>query len=369
MQAARITVGSILFPALALWLAAVLMFGERWLARIPAAIDFIPACVAAVLLIGSAFAALQHAEIIGAKTGEPYGTLVLTFAVTVIEVAIMASMFEHGDDDPTEAREAVFSAIMIVCNGLVGLCLLLGGFRHHEQQIQPMATSAYLAILIALSFLTLILPDYTTSSYGPTLSSSQLVFVSVLSVMLYSTFLFIQTVRHRSYFIDVHVAAAGHGAAKPSRALTIFAVVGLGASLLGVSLLAERVVPGLEEALRWLGVDDVNRVTGAAVAMLVLLPESMNSIRAATRNALQTSINGALGSVVATIGLTVPAVALMSLAKNREIMFGLEKRDAMLLLLTMLLSVVSFGAGRTNLLTGLVHLVVFATYIFLLFVP
>lgn len=369
MHTARITIGSILFPALALGLAAVFTFGERWVSQIPAFINFVPAGVAAVLLIGTAFAALQHAEIIGAKTGEPFGTLLLTIAVTIIEVAIMASMIEHGDDNPTEAREAVFSAIMIVCNGLVGLCLLLGGFRHHEQQVEPMATSAYLAILIALSVLTLILPDYTTSSYGPTLSSSQLVFVSVLSVLLYGTFLLIQTVRHRSYFIDVHVAAAGHGVAKPSRAMTIFAVVGLGASLLGVSLLAERVVPGLEEGLRRLGVDDVNRVTGAAVAMLVLLPESMNSIKAATRNALQTSINGALGSVVATIGLTVPAVALMSLATHREINFGLEKRDVMLLLLTLLLSVVSFGAGRTNLLTGLVHLVVFATYVFLLFVP
>ncbi|KAF0127509.1 MAG: Sodium/calcium exchanger membrane region [Methylocystaceae bacterium] len=362
MQAARITVGAVLFPALALGLAGVFLFGERWISQVPASIDFVPPTLAAVLLIGAVFAALQHAEILGAKTGEPYGTLVLTIAVTVIEVAIMASMIEHGDEDPTEAREAVFSAIIIVCNGLVGLCLLLGGFRHHEQEIQPMATSAYLAILIALSVLTLILPDYTTSSYGPTLSTTQLIFVSVLSVLLYGAFLFIQTVRHRSYFIDVHVAAVGHGEAKPSRAVAIFAVAGLGASLLGVSLLAERVIPGL-------GVDDVNRVTGAAVAMLVLLPESMNSIRAATRNALQTSLNGALGSVVATIGLTVPAVALLSVATNREIVFGLEKRDTVLLLLTLLLSVVSFGAGRTNLMTGLVHLVVFATYIFLLFVP
>ncbi|KAF0210139.1 calcium:proton antiporter [Methylocystis sp.] len=369
MQAARITVGAVLFPALALGLAGVFLFGERWISQVPASIDFVPPTLAAVLLIGAVFAALQHAEILGAKTGEPYGTLVLTIAVTVIEVAIMASMIEHGDEDPTEAREAVFSAIIIVCNGLVGLCLLLGGFRHHEQEIQPMATSAYLAILIALSVLTLILPDYTTSSYGPTLSTTQLIFVSVLSVLLYGAFLFIQTVRHRSYFIDVHVAAVGHGEAKPSRAVAIFAVAGLGASLLGVSLLAERVIPGLEEALRWGGVDDVNRVTGAAVAMLVLLPESMNSIRAATRNALQTSLNGALGSVVATIGLTVPAVALLSVATNREIVFGLEKRDTVLLLLTLLLSVVSFGAGRTNLMTGLVHLVVFATYIFLLFVP
>jgi len=369
MQAARITVGSVLFPALALGLAAVFMFGEGWISQIPASIHFVPPTLAAIVLIGAVFAALQHAEILGAKTGEPYGTLLLTIAVTIIEVAIMASMIEYGEEDPTEAREAVFSAIMIVCNGLVGLCLMLGGFRHHEQEIQPMATSAYLAILIALSVLTLILPDYTTSSYGPTLSSIQLIFVSVLSVLLYSAFLFIQTVRHRSYFIDVHVAAEGHGVAKPTRVMTIFALLGLGASLLGVSLLAERVVPGLEEALRWLGVDDVNRVTGAAVAMLVLLPESMNSIRAATRNALQTSLNGALGSVVATIGLTVPAVAILSLVTGREIMFGLDKRDAMLLLLTLLLSVVSFGAGRTNLLTGLVHLVVFATYVFLLFVP
>ncbi|MBG0795934.1 ionic transporter [Methylocystis sp. H62] len=369
MQAARITVGAVLFPALALGLAGFFLFGERWISQIPASIDFVPPTFAAVLLIGAVFAALQHAEILGAKTGEPYGTLVLTIAVTFIEVAIMASMVEYGEEDPTEAREAVFSAIIIVCNGLVGLCLLLGGFRHHEQEIQPMATSAYLAILIALSVLTLILPDYTTSSYGPTLSTTQLIFISVLSVLLYGAFLFIQTVRHRSYFIDVHAAAVGHGESKPSRAVTIIAVVGLGVSLLGVSLLAERVIPGLEEALRWAGVDDVNRVTGAAVAMLVLLPESMNSIRAATRNALQTSLNGALGSVVATIGLTVPAVALLSVATNREIVFGLEKRDTVLLLLTLLLSVVSFGAGRTNLMTGLVHLVVFATYIFLLFVP
>jgi len=369
MQTARMSAGAVVVPALALTLAAGFLLGERWISQIPASIDFIPPTLAAILLIGSVFAALQHAEIIGAKVGEPYGTLVLTIAVTIIEVAIMASMIEHGDEDPTEAREAVFSAIMIVCNGLVGLCLLLGGFRHHEQAIQPMAASAYLAILIALSVLTLILPDYTTSSYGPTLSSSQLIFVSVLSVLLYSAFLFIQTVRHRSYFIDVHVAAVGHGAKKPSRAMTILGVVGLGASLLGVSLLAERVVPGLEEALGAIGVDDVNRVTGAAVAMLVLLPESLNSIRAATRNALQTSVNGALGSVVATIGLTVPAVALLSIATNRDIVFGLDKRDTVLLLLTLLLSVVSFGAGRTNLLTGLVHLVVFATYVFLLFVP
>lgn len=232
-----------------------------------------------------------------------------------------------------------------------------------------MGASAYLAVLIALSILTLILPNYTTSTRGSMLSQAQLGFVSVLSMLLYASFLFIQTVRHRSYFLDAHAAALGHGEGKPTRGETLFSAVGLGASLLGVSLLAERVIPALEEGLRWTGVEEVNPITGALVSALVLLPESLNSIRAARRNALQTSLNGALGSVVATIGLTVPAVALMSLATDREIMFGLNERDSAMLLLTLMLSVVSFGAGRTNVLTGLVHLVVFATYVFLLFVP
>jgi Ca2+:H+ antiporter len=213
------------------------------------------------------------------------------------------------------------------------------------------------------------MPNYTTTTDGPTLSAAQLVFVSALSVLLYGAFLFIQTVRHRSYFLDVHTAALGHGSERPTMMRTSFAAVGLGASLLGVSLLAERVIPGLEDGLVWAGVREVNPITGAAVALLVLLPESLNSIRAAARNALQTSLNGALGSVVATIGLTVPAVALMSLATGREIMFGLNQRDSAMLMLTLMISVVSFGAGRTNVLTGLVHLVVFATYVFFLFVP
>jgi Ca2+:H+ antiporter len=369
MSGGRVTIGGVLFPALALLFAAAFKAGEGWIAALHPALAFAPPLVAAILVIGSVFATLQHAEIVGAKAGEPLGTLVLTISVTIIEVAIMASMVSHGSEDPTEAREAVFSAIMIVCNGLVGLCLLLGGFRHGEQELHPMGASAYLAVLIALSTLTLILPNYTTSTPGPTLSPAQLVFVSVLSILLYGSFLFIQTVRHRSYFLDVHAAAVGHGPGKPGLRETLFSLIGLGASLLGVSLLAERVIPGLEESLRWAGVEEVNPVTGAAVATLLLLPESLNSIRAAARNALQTSLNGALGSVVATIGLTVPAVALMTLSTGREIVFGLDRRDSAMLVTTLMLSVVSFGAGRTNVLTGLVHLVVFATYVFFLFSP
>lgn len=369
MQSLRITARGVIFPTMALMYAAIFAATEHWIERVHPSMAFIIPLVAAALVIGSVFATLEHAEAVAAKVGEPLGTLVLTIAVTTIEVAVMGSMIQHGSDDPTEAREAVFSAIMIVCNGLVGLCLLLGGFRHGEQELQPMGASAYLAVLIALSILTLVVPNYTTSSYGPTLTSAQLIFVSVLSLLLYASFLFIQTVRHRSYFIDAHNAATGRREEEPSAARALVSVIGLCASLLGVSLLAERFIPGLEEMLAWSGVSDVNPITGAAVALLVLLPESVNSIRAAHRNALQTSLNAALGSAVSTIGLTVPAVALISLATKHDIVLALGQRDSAMLMLTLLLSVVSFGSGRTNVFTGLVHVVVFATYAFFLFVP
>lgn len=369
MVGVGITMGSVVFPALALGYAVTFAATEGWIENFHPSMAFLVPLTAAVLIIGSVFAALRHAETVSAKVGEPLGTLVLTISVTIIEVAIMASMVQHGSDDPTEAREAVFSAIMIVCNGLVGLCLLLGGVRHGEQELQPMGASAYLAVLIALSILTLVIPNYTTSSYGPTLTPTQLVFVSVLSILLYAAFLFMQTVRHRSYFLDAHIAALGVETPKPTFGMAVSATIGLAGSLLGVSLLAERAIPSLEETLAWAGVTEVNPVTGACIALLVLLPESLNSIRAAHRNALQSSLNGALGSVVATIGLTVPTVALFSLATGSDIVLGLGNRDAVMLAMTLLLSVVSFGAGRTNAFTGLVHLVVFATYAFFLFFP
>ena len=261
------------FPGLALLYAAFFAATEHWFERAHPTMEFIVPLVASALVVGAVFAALEHAEVVGARVGEPLGTLILTIAVTIIEVSIMVEMIRHGADDPTEASETVFSAVMIVCNGLVGLCLLLGGFQHGEQQLQPMGASAYLAVLIALSTLTLVVPNYTVSSYGPTLAPTQLAFVSVLSILLYGSFLFIQTVRHRSYFLDSHLAATGLHGHKPSAARTLVALIGLCMSLLGVSLLAQRFVPSLEEALAWSGVAEVNPVSGAIVASLVLLPE------------------------------------------------------------------------------------------------
>lgn len=369
MQAAAYSVRNFVFPALALLASLGFEFGELWLARLPPEFAYAPPVAATVLLIGAVFAALAHAETVGARLGEPFGTLVLTISVTIIEVAIMGSMIKHGGGDLTEAREMVFSAIMIVCNGLVGGCLLLGGMRHLEQELHPMGARAYLAVLIAVSVLLLILPNYTSATVGPTLSPLQLAFFSIQSVLLYGVFLFIQTVRHRSYFLDVNSAVRGHREERPTNARAGISTVLLLASLLGVGILAQEVVPSLTEALEALGAPDVNKITGAAVAMLVLLPESVNSLRAASRNALQTALNSALGSVVATIGLTVPAVAAVSLFVGQNPVLGLEPRETVMLVLTFALSVVSFGGGRTNVLTGMVHLVVFTTYVFLLIVP
>ena len=269
--------GAVLFPTLALLMAAVFFVCAPWLHAAPPGAIIAIAVLAAVLLIGAVFSALDHAEIVGVWLGEPYGTLVLTIAVTIIEVAALVSMIAHGADDPTEAREAVFSAIMIICNGLVGLCLLLGGYRHGEQELQPMGASAYLAVLIALSVLTLIIPDYTISAAGPRLTSLQLVFISFLSLILYGAFLFIQTVRHRSYFLDARSAAKGHFDTRPAAKQALAAGLGLVASLIGVVILADHVVPAMEEAFEWLHVRNVNAASGAALAALVLLPESLNA--------------------------------------------------------------------------------------------
>lgn len=368
MHQAQRSLGGVLFPVLALLLALVFNKGEYLLSHLPGSVAFAPSALAFILLIGCVIAALAHAEVVSARLGEPFGTLFLTIAVTIIEMSIVVSMVESGTDDPTEARESVFAAIMIVCNGLVGICLLLGGLRHREQEIHPMGASAYLAVLTALSVTTLILPNHTRSTFGPTLSAGQLAFVSILSVVLYGAFLFIQTVRHRSYFVDANYDA-DHVGERPDDWRTMVALIWLGASLLGVVFLSRPVIANVEEVLRDIGVADVNAVAGASMALLVLLPEALNAIRAAMRNSLQTALNGALGSILATVGLTVPAVAAVSLIGDHELILGLDSRDSVMLMLTLLLSVISFGAGRTNVLTGFVHLVVFATYVFLLFVP
>ena len=319
------------------------------------------------IMLGAIFAAVEHADVIAHRVGEPYGTLVLTLAVTVIEVALIESIVLTPNSPPTLARDTVFAVIMIVCNGLVGLCIMLGSLRHHEQEFQVSGASLYLNVLGALSVLTLILPNYTSTVVGPFFSTAQLLFVSAVTVVLYAAFLFIQTSRHTDYFrADDSWAPKGHDLYPSNRAVTL-SVVLLLMALGGVILLSKKFAVILEIGLNHFGAPQA--VAGIVIAMIVLAPESITAVRAAQRNMLQKSLNLALGSSLATIGLTIPAVALTNIALAKQIEIGLSARDSLLLALTLFLSVLTFASGRTNLLAGLIHLIVFFTFLFLVFIP
>ncbi len=320
-------------------------------------------------LLACVLAAVHHAEVIAHRLGEPYGTLVLAVAVTIIEVALIVSLMLSGGPATTAlARDTVFAAVMIILNGMVGLCLLVGGSRHGEQRFGQYGVSASLATLAAIAVLTMVLPNYTTTVPGPFYSVSQLAFIAVVSLVLYGTFVLVQTVRHRDYFL----AKAGSvndevHALQPSAAT---ALIGLGLLLtcLGaVVLLAKALAPTIEFAVGQAGAPKA--VVGVIIATVVLLPEGLAALRAARANRLQTSLNLALGSALASIGLTIPAVALVSIATGWTLTLGLDAKSSVLLMLSLLVATLSLGTGRTTVLQGVVHLVIFFAYLFTTIVP
>ncbi|AZO01106.1 ionic transporter [Mesorhizobium sp. M9A.F.Ca.ET.002.03.1.2] len=321
--------------------------------------------LSSAIMFTTIFVVLDHAEAVARRVGEPYGTLVLTIAVTAIEVSIIVSMMLHGENNPTLARESVFSTVMITSTGVVGTCLTLGGWRHRKQTIVRQGTSAYLAVLIALTVMTLILPTYTRATDPGTFSAAQLGFVSALSVLLYTGFLFAQTVRHRDDFLEAHGASTRAAPHESISASALLLVIGL----IGIVMLAEQVAASVEDALIAYQVTQADAIVGALIAGLVLMPESVSAVRAALNNELQRGLNVAMGSACATIGLTIPAVAAASLLTGRGLTLGLPASDTVLLVLALFISSVSFSNERTTFLTGLVHLVVFFTYVFLIFVP
>jgi Ca2+:H+ antiporter len=322
--------------------------------------------IAGLVLLATVFSAVYHAEVIAQRVGEPFGTLVLAIAVTVIEVALIVSMMlSLGAESATLARDTVFAAVMIVCNGIVGLCLLMGGARHREQGFQVTGASAALAVMAALTVLTLVLPNYAVSAPGAYFSDGQLIYVAVASLVLYGSFIFVQTVRHRDYFLPLEDTA--QTAAPPSNPAAALSLVLLFVCLVAVVLLAKSLTPALENAVERLNAP--RPVVGVVIATLVLLPEAIAALKAAQANRLQTSLNLALGSSLATIGLTIPAVAVESLLMGQPLELGLGAKDQVLLALTLLLGVITLGTGRTTVLQGIVHLTIFATFLFLTFVP
>ncbi|MFG1346899.1 ionic transporter [Xanthobacter autotrophicus DSM 431] len=322
--------------------------------------------LAAILLCTAAFSTVAHADVVAARLGQPYGTLVLTLSVTVIEVSVIASMMLHKDNNPTLARESVLSVLMIVCTGIIGLCLLLGSLKHREQTIQQQGTSGYLSVLIALGVMLLILPNDTRAGTHGAFSTVQLVYMAFIAVALYGAFLYVQTVRHRDHFES---QPEGHVEAPPTPRAFWIALGMLLLSLVAVVSLSHPVAAGVENFLGQFPLEDPDAVTGALVALLLLLPEGITAVRAAARNHLQHSLNIALGSALATVALTIPVMAFISVLIERPMVLGLDTDDRTMLLLTFVLSILSFGTGKTNALNGVVHLIVFCVYVMLLFLP
>jgi Ca2+:H+ antiporter len=353
-----------IFPALSVLLfAGVTALGYTFA---PSAVGLAFAAALLVILFGTVFAAVHHAEVIAERIGEPYGTLLLTLAVTIIEVALIATIMLGETAVPTLARDTVFAVVMIVCNGLVGICILIGGLRYREQDVQVTGANLYLSVLTVLATITLIMPNYTLTTPGPNYSAAQLGFVSVATILLYGVFLYTQTIRHRDYFVSEAAGIADHGEHASNRTLLLSAVL-LVVSLLAVVLLAKKFSLVVDAGAALIGAPPA--FAGILVALLILLPESVAAVGAARKNDLQKSINLALGSSLATIGLTIPAVAVAAFVLDKQLVLGVNAQDTVLLMLTFVLSMLTFGTGRTNILFGLVHLVVFAVFLFLVFVP
>ena len=323
--------------------------------------------LAGLALIGTVAAAVHHAEVVAHRIGEPFGTLVLAVAVTVIEVALIVSvMLSGGADKAAIARDTVFAAIMICCNGIVGLCLLIGGLRHHEQGFQVQGASSALAVLCALSLLIMVLPNYATTVPGPGLANSQLVFAGFISLLLYLVFVFVQTISHRDYFLANGTGGNEH-ALPPSNRVALASLAWLIVSLVAVVGLAKALSPVVEGAVGRFGAPAA--VVGIIIAAQVLLPEGVAAVRNARANHLQNSLNLALGSALASIGLTIPTVAAVSLWTGRPIVLGLVTKEIVLLALTLIVGVITLGTGRTTLLQGVIHLVIFAAFLFFAIVP
>ncbi|MGB3845285.1 ionic transporter y4hA [Sphingopyxis sp. YF1] len=328
------------------------------------------AWLVAFILAGAVVAAVHHAEVIAHRVGEPFGTLILALAVTVIEVGLILTLMQAEPEKAQSlARDTVFAAVMVILNLLMGLCLLSGAIRHHEQRFQRTGIGAALATLTVLTIVTLVLPNFTSSIPGPFYSETQLGFVAAVSLILYATFALVQTVRHRDYFLPEGEAQDEPDAhAAPPSASRMWISLGLlVACLFGVVLLAKALSPTIGALLADWGAPPA--VLGVLIAALILAPEGLAAVRAAKSDRLQTSLNLALGSALATIGLTIPAVAILSILTDLPISLGLDAKSTVLLFLSLIVASQTLANGRTTVLQGVIHLMLFAVYLFTTFVP
>src|SRR5882762_7269048 len=350
--------------------ALFLLFGARWLADLsqPAWFGFVSLWLFLVMIL-SAFAVVRHAEALAAKLGEPFGTLILTLAVTGIEVMMIAAIMYAGKGNSALARDAMMAVVMIVLNGMLGLSLLLGGLRHHKQDYNLQGANAFLAVILPLAVLGLVMPSFTVSSPGPTLSPFQAGFLVLMSLVLYGVFLGIQTSRHPDYFVAPKASGKGkkeQGSAPGHQMRSVPYHAGLLVIyVLPLVILSKQIAVPINHTIHVLHAPAA--LGGFLVSVLILSPESLGAVRAALANELQRSVNILLGSVLASIGLTIPAVLVIGYATGQTITLGLDAIDSTLLLLTLALSTRTFAAARTNVLLGAVHLLLFFAYLMFIF--
>lgn len=344
-----------------------LLFGKSWLADLSNPVWFVSVLIwLFVVILMSAFAIVRHAESLAIILGEPFGTLILTLSVIGVEVMMISAVMLTGEGKPAVARDTMFSVVMALLGGMTGIALLLGSLKHHEQTYNLQGATAYLALIIPLAVLGLVLPNFTTTTSGPTLSPFQSIFTSLMSVSIYGVFLAVQTSRHREYFISPHAEHDDdqlHGEHEVQS--TWYHAMFLVLYILPLIILAKQLAVPLEYGTHVLGAPEA--FSGFLVAILILSPEALSAVRAAVHNQLQRSVNILLGSVLATIGLTIPAVLIIGLIMGKTIFLGLSTVNTILLLLLLALSTITFSNSRTNVLLGAVHLLLFLAYLMLMF--
>jgi len=326
--------------------------------------------VVGLLLAAAVLSAVHHAEVVAHRVGEPFGSLVLAVAVTVIEVALIVTlMVSGGKDTATLARDTVFAAVMITCNGIVGIAVLLGALRRRVAEFNAEGSGTALATVSTLAALSLVLPTFTTSRPGPEFSSAQLAFAAVASLALYGLFVVVQTVRHRDYFLPVgadHLDEEEH-AEPPSDRAALQSLGLLVVALVAVVGLAKIESPAVEDGVAAVGAPP--SAVGVVIALLVLLPETLAAVRAARRDRVQTSFNLALGSAMASIGLTIPVIAVASIWLSGPLELGLGPTQMVLLAITVVVGGLTVLPGRATVQEGGVHLVLFAAFLFLAVFP
>ena len=317
------------------------------------------------MLLWTVLEAVHHAELIAHKVGEPFGSILLALAVTLIEVSLILSMMMTGGPDAKHlARDAVFSSVMIILNAMIGLSLLVGGIKHKEQTFVMQGVYSALTVLVPMSVFTLIMPNYTYSTIGPDYSKPQLIFVAVVTLFLYISFMVMQNVRHRTHFISAEDTEHHE---RPSARQTLVAAILLLICLGAVVGIAESLAPELEEALDRAKLP--HSLVGVVIACMILLPEGLSAYKASRSNRLQKSLNLSLGSALASIGLTIPVISLLAAFTGMPLVLGIDAKFSILFLLSILVIMMSFATGKTTELHGIVLLVIFLVSLFLLIFP